>query len=315
MKYILSIIITLLLVSCHNIFIDEANYVGSEYYINSINPDGTEKEEIIRLDFYPGKIEVSSDSQKLLAYGGDQYKYIKLEDNTIHTLNTNCSDHYPKPTFSHDSKKLVFTKRDKLMLRDIYLNETDSIFCNGVDGYAIFSPDDEYIIFTTSDVDRSSYLRSLKKIKTDGSELATLFSYINGTHVCYPRFSSTGKLYFIANGTLHNINLDGSNHQDFNIEIESKPIDISLNGDLIIGIGPFDKLLLISSDGMDFYPIYRGENAIFINDQRLVYRKSMNLRIGEWDGSESDKLVEGRFPAYCDLTKKIYYLHFKEIYE
>ncbi|RLC45360.1 MAG: hypothetical protein DRI23_13655 [Candidatus Cloacimonadota bacterium] len=308
------------MVSCENIFVDEKNWLASEYYIHSINPDGTENEEIVQLDFYPGKIEVSSDGQKLLAYGSDQYLFINLINNTINPLNTNNSNHYPKPTFSHDSSKLVFTKQNKLMLHDIYINETDSLICTGVDGYAVFSPNDEYIIFTTSDVDGSNYLKSLKRIKTDGSGLITLFSYINDSYprttICSPIFSSTGKLYFIANGTLHNINLDGSNHQDFNIEMKSKSIDISPNGDLIIGIDSYDYLLLISFDGMDFYPLYSGENAKFISNQRLVYSKSnVDLRVGEWDGSESNKLIRGRFPTYCDLMNKIYYLHVKEIYE
>lgn len=322
MKYLFYLLIAIFIISCENLFYEEENWIDSEYYIFAINPDGTENEEILLIDIYSTFIRTSFDGQKIVAC--DYLGQIRLIDIPTKEVIELSSDITTKPSFSHDSQNLVFTKQNRIILYNIETSSMNNIYVSNLDGFPVFSPNDEYIIFTTCEEYRSDYLISLKRINIDGTGSITLYSYIASSYssyykksIYYPTFSPSGELFFVANGSLHKINLDGSGHQDFNISMDSKPISISPNGDLIVGIKwhGFD-IHLVSADGMDSCPLYSGEEPSFISNQKIVYSRTVDdLRIGKCDGSGNTILTKGRFPTYCIFTSKIYYLKVKDIYE
>lgn len=318
MRYVFYLLIALFTISCESLFYEDRNLVGSEYYLFAINPDGTGKEEILQLDIYTGFIRTSFDGHYIVASGSDyQIRLIYIPTKEVIELSSDISTQL---SFSHDSKKLVFTKENKIILYNIETNSMNNIYVSNLDGFPVFSPNDEYIIFTTCEEYRSDYLISLKRINIDGSDSITLYSYIASTYykksIYYPTFSPLGELFFVANGSLQKINLDGSGHQDFNITM-SQPISISPDGNLIVGITLYGfNILLVSTDGMDSCPLYSGEEPSFISNQKIVYSRSVDdLRIGKCDGSGNTILTKGRFPTYCITTSKIYYLKVKDIYE
>ena len=320
MKIFFLTIIVLLIVSCDNVFNENQNCNSSNYFICTINPDGSENEKLIQLETYPFQLKVSLDGQKILAYKSNQFELINLIDESIKSFS---SDVFVRPTFSNDSMNLVYVKQDKLMLYNINSNETDSLMILSIDRSAIFSPDDESIIFTTISESEDGFINSLKKINVDGSNLMTLYSYVSGAYgvnkIQFPLFSGPDKLYFLANGILHTVNIDGSNHIDLDVSIGSGSFDISPNMELLVGSSEWncENIRLISPDGMDSYQIFSGENASFISNQQIVYsRSNWDLWIGEWTGGiDNHKLIKGRYPDYCQLTNKIYYLKVECVHE
>lgn len=318
MKNLFLITLSVVLVSCQNLTKNEYNYVTSEYYLYSIKKDGTENQEIIRLNFFPRRISISSDSQKVLIIGGDNYFYYELNTNHLHQLDIDCSHHYPSPVFSKNSEKILYSQENKIVILDIESQISTEIAVNNVFQNTIFSANDQNIVYTKLDTIRNEEIVSINQINIDGSNNQTIYSYVLDffppKRYCFITISSKGELFFNENGILSKIDMSSLYYKTLNIKIDNYPLNISPDGSLILAQN--NRILLISTDGMDVYPILVGEYGKFLNNHQLIYYTNYNeIWISDWDGSDRYKLADGRFFSELDENDRIYYLFIKEIYD
>lgn len=322
MKFLYLIMGVLILSGCGDMFGGNKVHTRSKYYLYQMNPDGSDKDKICKLDEEQyNNFVVSPDGNYFAGrLENDNFRVIDLElgEDIINDSIFSYNGFYPE--FSANSKYVGYAIENNLNILNLETDGLDQTSYENLGRRVIFQ-DSTHLIFTSLNGNENIaniYRRDL----SNGSE-EIIYSCETAYQIEYIRVREND-LYFILyqygtnsyNYIIRHVNLEEGNFYNFNSHVSYYPFNISPDGTKIVAKSRYgSKLRVYSSDGMDYVDIFEGADGVFIDNENIAFQHYGDINVGYWDGSAMVTLTENHPFFYNSNLDKIFYLKEKKIYE
>lgn len=314
------LLFVLILSGCGDIFGGEQEYKYSKYYLYKMNPDGSEQEKISKLESDPESIAVSADEKFMAVSEQSNIAIIDLETgDTLKEIEAEITGN--SLNISSNSKFIVFATISSINYYDIYSGELVELWDNYLGDYPIFIDSTKILYSTFSPSAQVTHFRELDLL-TGLNEIifsCATYSIIDSYNI------QDNDLYFMFQGdeeyntfkVLRHVNLETGHSYAFNSVIGRDHFDISPTGNLLVGNSSDyqARLRIFSSDGMDYFDTFEGENPIFVDNENILFMNDGEIYYGKLDGSSSNKIIDNGAMYYSDSQDKVYYIKEKKVYE
>lgn len=181
--------------------------------------------------------------------------------------------------------------------------------------YSVFSNNDQFIYFSQV----SEKEKTINKLDVANGEVTKVFSFSetienSNDFIAFPLISSDNIMFFLIDNYLCKFNLEDNEFEKFDITVSSQIMSISPNGKYILA-EKYSDTVIISTDGIDWYPLVNGNKARFLNNNQVIYSQTDRIYIVNTDGSDRHYLLTARHYTTFGKDDKIYYLKVRDIYE
>jgi len=314
------LLFVLILSGCGDIFGGEQEYKYSKYYLYKMNPDGSDNEKIRKLDRNFESVTVSNDEHFMAVSEQSNIAIIDLESgDVIQEIGVNINPNSLK--FSSNSKYLIYGATASVGYLNLDTKEVSSLTDNYVGDFPIFTDSTKILYTTFNNYEGITTFRELDLIS--GSEevifSCATYSIINSFNI------QDSDLYFMFQGdeeynsfkVLRHVNLETGHSYAFNSVIGRDYFDISPTGNLLVGNSSDyqARLRIFTSDGMDYFDTFEGENPIFVDNENILFMNDGEIYYGKLDGSSSNKIIDYGAMYYSDSQDRVYYIKEKKVYE